>query len=249
MTRRERLERKLAKRREWADKRQDKAAALRNYNESLLYAHDIAFNTQPGHIPERARMIARTEKAIEHSNMAEYHDSKADGLERQLDRSIFSDDDNAVEAIEARIKKNEEKREQMKKVNAMYRKGDAAGLAAVGLNLEALREKLKTAYSWCQQPHPGYELQNLGGRITADRKRLEFVKRQQQERAQAQAAPNGVILKQYGEYCSVMFAEKPDRSILNALRSAGFHWGAGSWTGYLAKLPPEVKALLETEAK
>ncbi|KKK74059.1 hypothetical protein LCGC14_2887540, partial [marine sediment metagenome] len=42
----------------------------------------------------------------------------------------------------------------MKKINSLYRKGDAAGLAALGLNLETLREKLKTAYSWEKRPYP-----------------------------------------------------------------------------------------------
>jgi hypothetical protein len=44
-------------------------------------------------------------------------------------------------------------RDRMKKVNALYRKGDAAGLAALGLNLENLQAKLKDAYSWMQQPY------------------------------------------------------------------------------------------------
>ena len=55
MTRRERLEAKIDKREEWAAGRRDKAATLRAYGGSLR--HDWAFITQPGHIPERARMV------------------------------------------------------------------------------------------------------------------------------------------------------------------------------------------------
>jgi Domain of unknown function (DUF3560) len=246
MTRRERLERKVERRHEWADKRRTNANAVLASHEP--FRHDIAFNTQPGHIPFRARIIAQEDRAFESLKVADHHESKAEGLASQLERTIFSDDSNATEALEARIAENEAKRENMKKINAMYRKGNAEGLAAVGLDLEQLREKLKTAYSWCQQPYPAYELQNLGQRISGDKKRLGFIKKQQETHAQAEAAPNGVILKEYGEWCSVTFAEKPDRSILDALRNASFRWGSGSWSGKTAELPAEVKSLLEVKS-
>jgi len=241
MTRRERLERKIERRREWAENRRTKANAVLASHEP--FRHDIAFNTQPGHIPFRARIIAQEDRAFESLQAAAHHESKADGLELQLDRTIFSDDTNAIEELEIRIKNNETKREHMKEVNRLYRKGDAASLAGYGLNLDALREKLKTAYSWCQQPYPAYELSNLGQRISGDRKRLEFIKKQNETHAQAEAAPHGVIVKQYGEWCSVTFAEKPERFILDLLRGASFHWGQGAWSGKLASLPEEIRAL------
>ena len=36
------------------------------------------------------------------------------------------------------------------------------------------------------------------------------------------------------------FAEKPERTILDALRAAGFRWGGGAWIGERAKLPEGV---------
>ena len=41
------------------------------------------------------------------------------------------------------------------------------------------------------------------------------------------------------------FAEKPERSTLDALKAAGFYWGQGSWTGKLESLPEEVKGMIE----
>jgi hypothetical protein len=220
MTRRERLERKLERRREWAEKRRGKANAVFASHEP--FRHDVAFNTQPGHIPFRARMIAQEDR-----------------------RSIFSDDANAIQELEIRITNNETKRTHMKEVNRLYRAGDAASLAGLGLNLEALREKLKTAYSWCQQPYPAYELQNLGQRINGDKKRLEQIKAQNARRAEAEATPNGVTVKESSDgYCSVTFAEKPDRSILDALKAAGFFWCKGYWGGKLEQLPEQIKALV-----
>lgn len=253
MTRRERLERKLEKRKEWAEKAETRANSLSEQSHKMMSIIPMGQPILIGHHSEkrdrkyRNRAWNKMGKAVEQRDLSAHHVSKAGGLEHQLDKSIFSDDNDATEALKARIEENEAKRDRMKKINALYRKGDAETLTALGFDLEQLREKLKTAYSWCQQPYPAYELSNLGQRISGDKKRLEFIKKQNETRAQAEATPNGVILKQYGEWCSVTFAEKPDRSILNTLRAASFRWGAGSWSGKLEHLPAEVKALLEVK--
>src|SRR3990167_4903758 len=112
MTRRERLETKVAKREEWAAGRRDKAATITRYTDR--YRGDVAFNTQPGHIPERARVIRMTDKAAEHQTMAAHHDAKAAGLADQLDRAVFSDDHDAIQKLEARIADHEATRDRMK---------------------------------------------------------------------------------------------------------------------------------------
>jgi len=82
--------------------------------------------------------------------------------------------------------------------------------------------------------HVSYELSNLGQRIAGDKKRLEQIKAEQARHARAAEAPNGVMLEPCdGGYCRVTFAEKPDRSILDALRAAGFFWCKGHWGGKL----------------
>lgn len=63
---------------EWAAKRREKAAALVAHNE--IYTKDYAFNTQPGHIPERARVIAREDQAYEHVKVAKKFEAKAKAL-------------------------------------------------------------------------------------------------------------------------------------------------------------------------
>lgn len=76
--RQEAADRRADRLEEWADKRQAKANALHARNEP--YRGDIAFNTQPGYIPERARVIARTEKAFEHQAVADGFQERADRL-------------------------------------------------------------------------------------------------------------------------------------------------------------------------
>jgi hypothetical protein len=186
-------------------------------------------------------------RAVEQTRKAEMHESKAANLEAALDRTIFSDDDNAVEAIEARIAEREAARERMKTVNKLYKKADVEGLKALGLDYEKLKAQLAALGSYFgQAPHMPYELSNMGGRIQADKKRLEAIKMQSARKERAEAAGGVAIVRGAQGYAQVTFAEKPDYSIIRALKDAGFHWSGGSWFGTTAKLPACVVDLAET---
>jgi hypothetical protein len=101
-----------------------------------------------------------------------------------------------------------------------------------------------------QQPHPAYELTNLGARIRTDKQRLEQVKGQQDRKASAEESPNGVTREDCGSgYVRITFTEKPERVILDALKAAGFRWGAGSWAGKAAQLPAVVAEMLQPPAE
>ncbi len=63
----------------WAAKRQERATATLNYNRKH-YTSDIAFNTQPGHIPLRARVIRQDDRARKSLRTAEHMQQKADSL-------------------------------------------------------------------------------------------------------------------------------------------------------------------------
>lgn len=46
------------------------------------------------------------------------------------------------------------------------------------------------------------------------------------------------------EWAVITFAEKPEREVIDALKAAGFRWGAGSWAGYGDTLPAQVRAMV-----
>lgn len=248
MTRRERLEAKAERRREWAESRTKKASALRAVGSE--YRHDWAFITQPGHIPARAAMNRRDEKAYEHSKMAEHHEQKAAGLEQQLERSIFSDDADAIEQLKAKLAKLEAKRDRMKAYNAAARKAAKLGTRPP---MEQFfppdeRAEIVRTFELCPYhikpglPLPPYYTTNLGAEIRRAKQRIEEVKARQERTAEAEAAPGGVTIERHESvnWCRVTFADKPDREILDALRAASYRWGGGSWQGYLDRLPAIV---------
>ncbi|MHB8304081.1 MAG: DUF3560 domain-containing protein [Acidobacteriaceae bacterium] len=251
MTRRERMENRIERREAWDASAEAKSSSHFNTAHQLVAAIPMGQPVLIGHHSENRhrRALERSDnnmrKACELTDLAAHHASKASNLAAALEKTIFSDDADALDALAGRIAEMEAKRERMKKVNALYRKEDAAGLAALGMNLESLQAKLKDAYSWLQQPYPAYELTNLGARIRTDKQRIEQIKRQQQRNAEAQAAPNGITRQDCsGGYVRITFAEKPERVILDALKSAGFFWGVGSWAGKADQLPAVVSELL-----
>ena len=250
MTRRERLERKLEQRREWKEKREEKADSCFKVGEP--YRGDIAFNTQPGHIPERARVIAAEERGVEHLNMAKHHGEQADGIENQLERSIFSDDLDAIGQLEARISSREAEAERMVAANKAWRKSGAEGLIALGWSkteADLAAHRIETAYSWEKQPFPKWELSNLRANIRRDKQRIEEIRARQSHEAEVEKA-GGILLEdspEWNGYCRVTFSEKPAREILDALRSAGFRWQGGTWGGRRDLLPVVVEALILKE--
>lgn len=196
LTRRERAEARLARRLEWAASRNAKAAAVAR--ESERYRGDHAFNTQPGHISERARLIRREERAWDDRKMALHHEEKAAGIAAQLDRTIFTDDHDAPQTLRARIAELETRQARMKAINAVLRKGPGWGarLDAAGLTLTD-REKADLETVARFQPYyckngapifPPYALSNLSGNIRRLKGRLEAVDKLAEQRARVAEA-------------------------------------------------------------
>ena len=253
MTRRERLEKKLEKREEWAGNRD--ADAERRINSARSIGSHIPLG-QPiliGHHSEKRhrrdieRIDSNMRKSCESAKMADHHRNKAAGLASQLDNTVFSDDDNAIEALQERIADREAERERMKTANRAYKKG---GLEAIKelLPIEELKNAVSvlTHQAYYQKPFPPYALTKLGANIRRDKKRIEEIKRRNTRQAEAEAE-GGLIIKYSTDRscCSVTFAEKPERDILQALRGAGFRWGGGYWGGLTADLPECVTELQE----
>ena len=179
MTRRERLERKLEKRREWANKRT--AESSRRFDTAHNLVKDIPMG-QPilvGHHSEKRhrRTLERHDqnmrKGFEASEMASHHTSKAGGLESMLDNSIFSDDPDALDRLEERIQELEALREFKKKANSAFKKAKGQPGWANGLGLaEDEARKLENQISntmalmpYINVPFPSYNLTNLGANI------------------------------------------------------------------------------------
>jgi hypothetical protein len=250
MTRRERLERKLEKRQDWAN------GAERRAEQRFNTAHHALDGIEPGqpilvghhseskHRRALARHDANMRKGFEECGKAKHHASKADGLQRQLDKSIFTDDPDAVEALEARIAELEREADRESAINKAWRKGKGKPGWADDLGIsDKYRETIEDTMRQCPWLKSPCFSGNTRANIRRLKKRLEDVQRRQAKQARTEAAGGVLIEDVEMGYTVVTFSEKPDRDILNELKAAGYRWGRGSWSGKTDALPESVKAL------
>lgn len=174
MTRRERLERRAERLEEWADKRTERASATLASHER--YRGDHAFNFQPGYIPERARVIKQAHRAFESLDKAHEMSGRAEGIRGALASSIYSDDEDAPEALRARIASLEAERERWKAYNASCKRGAPD---------ETLLDERQRGTLESLHRHVPYQLgrkgevsyTNLSANIRRNRERLEGLER------------------------------------------------------------------------
>lgn len=175
-TYRERRAARAERLRGWAEKREATATAQLTSQPELR--HDWAFITQPGHIPARERMNRADDRACESLRKAESMASRAAGIEAQLAGAIYSDDDDAVEALEARIAGLEAERDRVKAYNASCRKGSPDTSLLTEAEKRALAGVLRyAAYQSKGGAFPSYHLSNLSANINRNRKRLEGLRK------------------------------------------------------------------------
>lgn len=187
-TYRERREARIERLEGWAEGRAAKAEEAFRASDLREEVSGIPFG-QPilaGHHSQRRhqRVVERAQAAanrgLEHADMAERHASRAANIQRQLDRSIYSDDHDAVERLAEKLAALEAERDRVKAYNASCRKAaKTGGTGDTSLLDDAQRADLATSIR--VTPYaigkggamPAYVLTNLSGNITRTRKRLE----------------------------------------------------------------------------
>jgi hypothetical protein len=192
MTYRDRREARAERLRGWADSREQKSEAA--FGRADQIAGMIPFG-QPilvGHHSEgRARKDQQRiengiRAGIESGRMAESMRSRADEIDRQAKRAVYSDDPDAVERLGVKLAELDSQRETMKARNADYRKEHRAELKAM------------SPYQRGQAvPYPSYAISNLGGTITRTRQRIE-----QLQRAQVEGERPRVMLARFESTCN-----------------------------------------------
>lgn len=255
MRHRERLERKLAKREEWAGKASARSDAA--FDAAGKRAEAIPFG-QPilvGHHSEkrdrsyRARIHAGMDRGLAEHKLAKHHTSKAAGLSIALETSIYDDDPDAIEKLRAKAEALDATRQTMKAANVAWKRGGRAGVVEILGETGASEAFRRAALGRHERPYPAYALSNMGAEIRRCLQRIKVIEARRKREGEAFEA-GGVVVRRHEEHdwCTVTFAEKPEREVLAALRAAGYGWAKGSWSGRLSNLPDEVERA-EEQAK
>lgn len=181
-TTRERREARANRLRGWADSREAKSDA------ALAKARDMASMIpfgqpmMPGHHSYRAdvsyrdRMHSAYDRGMGDAVKADEMHQRAANIEAATAGSIFDDDPDAIERLEAKLARLEAERDRIKAYNASCRKG----APDLSLLTERERDGLRLSPAAYQERRrgqmPSYVLSNLGGTIAATRKRLEALR-------------------------------------------------------------------------
>jgi hypothetical protein len=207
-TRRERLERKLEKREGWADSREAKS------EEAFDRAHTIADGIplgQPilvGHHSQRRaerdqqRIVQGMAAGHEHAKAAEHHRDKAAGLERQLATSVFSDDADAVERLQAQIVELEAERDRIKAYNQSCRKGAPDASVLDDKQRDEVLSLARIGFLKADGQFPGYALSNLGATIRQKKQRVEQITRDRERVATGDRGRGKSMLSRYTSTCA-----------------------------------------------
>lgn len=244
-TRRERLESKLEKRKEWAQSADRRAAASFNASWEYFSARPAGQPYHRSEIASRDRAFKQQEKSFAESDKAEHHRRKAEGLARQLEKNIYSDDPDAVERIREKIEKIRAEVEYIKAFNKQSRKEKwdaAAALAHYKSNppqglASGVRAPWSNTAEWGQY-YP-FELSNRNQEKNRLEKRIKNIEARNARQAAADNA-GGLNITKQGAVNVVTFSEKPPREIIDALKSAGYYWRGGRWRG-CHEIPEAVK--------
>lgn len=180
------------------------------------------------------------QNAARDKNMGEY--MQIEGL---LDKvrstgmgGISADDDRAVEKLEAKLAGLEAMQEEMKTVNAYYRKHKTLEGCPVLSAEEIGKFQSSMASDWRKNPvpYPSYLLTNNNANIRRTRQRIEDLKSQSEYAGWA--FPGGRAEINEGENrLQLFFEEKPSEEQRRELKSNGFKWAPsqGAWQRQLTK--------------
>lgn len=118
-------------------------------------------------------------------------------VEAQLAGSIYSDDPDALEALEARVEELEKRAERMaairKATRKAYKANDPAAMAAafeaLGMTDAEKADALSNMrHCWTRDPMPAYAVTNVRGNLARQRKRLAGLRADREQRARVDAA-------------------------------------------------------------
>lgn len=217
--RRERLERAADKARAESQQRfgiADRIGSFIPLGQPILVGH----HSERRHRRDLEKIDNNMRKGLEASKRADQLEHLAATIGTH---GISSDDPDAIAKLKAQIDSLEAWQDMARATNKLVRKNDRAGLLALGHTEERIAQLLTPDRF---QGFAGYALTNNGANIRRLKARITELE------ARAARAPMETIAGDGWEIredvddnrISISFDVKPDRAMLDALRSAGFKW-------------------------
>lgn len=172
------------------------------------------------------------DKFVDKRQQAENYKDKAAAAESNT--AISSDNPDATELLQEKIAKLETKRDWMKLVNKEYRrcKGDISKMDIDERKKAILKLWKSNKPEYESKPFQRFELSNLGAKIKAAQRRLEDLKKKENDVTMEIEFPGGKIVDNVEDNrLQIFHDEKPDYEVRKRLKQNGFRWApsVGVW--------------------
>lgn len=148
---------------------------------------------------------------------------------------VSSDDGNAIVKLKANLESRERAQEEMKAVNAYYRKNGTLQGCPLLTPEDIAKMEAEMARSFRQSPKPyeSFLLSNNNAEIRRLRARITELEQRQTAPAPEGWAFNGgkVVMNREENRVQIIFDGKPDADVRAALKQNGFRWAPsqGAW--------------------
>lgn len=232
----ERKENRLAAFQKLADKNEnlsdDSYKQAKQIGDAIPFGQPIlvGHHSEKKHRKDIDRIDNAMRKSIEADEKAAYYKRRAEAIENS--NAISSDDPNAVDKLETKLKGLEANRELMKDCNKIIKskKTDAekiAGMVSIGLKEEHAIEVLNPpAHLACfGKGFAHFNLSNNNANIRRVKERIEHLKKVQSIQSSEEEI-NGVrlVVSQEDNRVQIFFPSIPIENVRKKLKSSGFHW-------------------------
>lgn len=217
--------------------------AERIYNEAKEMSSVIPLG-QPilvGHHSEkrdrnyREKIHGKYGKAFKTQDKAEYYADKSKTIESN--DSIFDDDPQALQKLEAKLQQLQESQDFMKSTNKYIKKKDREGFLSLPNASEKLWQEVNTPNVMGDIGFAHYKLSNNNANIRRIKERIEKL-RLLQQRQLFDTTINGVRILENHEAnrLQMYFDGKPSDEVRKSLKSNGFRWSPsqGAWQRYIS---------------
>jgi hypothetical protein len=200
-------------------KKSDEMASFIPPGQPILVGH----HSEKGDRRYREKMRNTFSKGIESTNKAEYYADKAESIENN--KAIFSDDPQALQKLQEKLKFLQRVQEFMKSANKFIKKKDKAGFLKIPDATEKLWEQLNTPDYAGRMGFASYKLTNNNANINRLVKRIEQLKKHEVKQF-VDKTINGVRIYENKEAnrLQIIFEGKPSETVRKQLKANGFRW-------------------------
>ena len=234
--RKDRYEELANKNRQQSEERYDAARSIGSripMGQPILVGH----HSERGHRADLKRIDNNMRKSIDHSDKADYYERRAQTIEH--DRTIYSDDPEAIQKLKHRLTELEKHQAWMKQINRLCRSKKLTDEQIAehledeyGLSASGIRGLLNPQYSYQKRGFQTWQLSNNNANTRRIKERIAQLEKAETEEIRERIMGE-VKLADSVEHnrLQIFFPDKPSAEVRTRLKQQGFRWSRqqGCW--------------------